>query len=250
MRFLTLLLPLLLLAACQAPSHTQKAVPVKTYPHDPEAFTQGLFWDNGILIESTGKHGQSSLRKVPLETGKPLKRHTLETRFFAEGAVRMAERIYQLTWQSGICHVYDAETLRPLGTFRYTGEGWGLTTDGQRLIMSDGTDTLRFVSPDTFETLSTLQVHDGPTPIPNLNELEWIRGEVWANVWPSNLIVRINPQTGAVTGRIDVSPLPHGATHEEAIPNGIAFDAESDRIFLTGKYWPKLFEIRLVDVDK
>ena len=257
----------LLVSACEEkpaivtekPIVQEKTVPVYTYeivnvfPHDPEAFTQGLVFNNGILLESTGQYGSSSLRKVELTSGKPFKRFDLPAQFFAEGLALLGDKIYQLTWQENTAFIYDMN-LSPIGRVRYSGEGWGLTTDGQSLVMSDGTQVIRFVDPETFETKRTIEVRDEKKqPIRKLNELEWVKGEIWANIWHSeeigkpNHIVRIDPKTGDVIGWIDlggISPEDVARSSENTL-NGIAYDEKTDRIFVTGKQWEKLFEIRI-----
>ncbi|UCF79099.1 MAG: glutaminyl-peptide cyclotransferase [Candidatus Eiseniibacteriota bacterium] len=222
---------------------------VNTYPHDESAFTQGLVFDGGFLYEGTGIYGVSSLRKVELETGNILQSYTLPSYYFGEGITIFAGRILQLTYRAGLCFVYDKESFAGLDTLHYPGEGWGLTHDGARLIMSDGTSTLRYRDPVTFEPLDSLHVIDDIRPVSMLNELEFIKGEIYANVWQTDLIARISPVTGKVTGWIDLTeilpppPLPSGA-----VLNGIAYDPVEDRLFVTGKYWPSLFEIELVPV--
>jgi glutaminyl-peptide cyclotransferase len=220
---------------------------VKAYPHDPEAYTQGLIYRDGFLYESTGRNGQSTLRKVKLETGEVVQQQRLDPKYFAEGIADWNGRLIQLTWQSNLGFVYDAATFRLENTFRYTGEGWGLTHDGKRLIMSDGSDTLRFLDATTFQQRGRLSVRDGSVSIRNLNELEYIGGEVYANIWHSDRIARISPESGRIVGWIDLTGLlPKVYQLEpEAVLNGIAYDAAGDRLFVTGKLWPKLFEITL-----
>lgn len=220
----------------------------RTYPHDRGAFTQGLLYRDGFLYESTGLHGRSSIRRVRLETGEVVKQRNLEALYFAEGLTDWDDSLVLLTWQSQRGFVFDLETFEPRGGFRYYGEGWGLTHDGERLVMSDGTASLRFLDPTTFKELSRLPVTDGGTPVAGLNELEYVRGEIYANVWPTNRIARISPRTGRVTGWIDLSGLlPESArTGETDVLNGIAYDAGGDRLFVTGKCWPTLYQITLV----
>ena len=222
---------------------------VRTYPHDREAFTQGLLYHGGYLYESTGLHGRSTIRQVILETGEIIKRHNLEDSYFGEGLTDWGDSLIQLTWMSNKGFVYSLETCAPRGTFSYQGEGWGLTHDGSSLIMSDGTSTLRFLDPATFRETSRLEVTDGRTPVTNLNELEFVRGEIYANVWQEDRIARISPQTGRVTGWIDLQGLLPGSQGKEPVGvlNGIAHDAERDRLFVTGKLWPSLFQIILVE---
>jgi len=220
---------------------------IYTYPHDREAFTQGLAYHNGYLYEGTGLRGRSSLRRVELERGKVLQLHPLEQEFFGEGIAILRDRLYQLTWQSGQGFIYDWQTFEPLGTWQYDGEGWGLTHDGTHLIMSDGTSMLRFLDPDTLQVVRQVEVRARSGPVVRLNELEYVRGEVYANIWRTDRIARIDPRSGVVVGWIDLS----GLLAEEDrrgvdVLNGIAYDAESGRLFVTGKLWPKLFEIELL----
>jgi glutaminyl-peptide cyclotransferase len=224
---------------------------VRSYPHDPSAFTQGLVYRDGLLYEGTGLEGQSTLRKVQLETGAVLRQHRLEPRYFGEGIAIWRDTIVQLTWKHGIAFVYDLETFSPVRTHRYDGEGWGLTHDGSSLIMSDGTSSLRFIEPETFRELRRLPVRDGGMPVHHLNELEYIKGEIWANVWQTERIARISASTGQVNGWIDARGL---LTPAEArgvdVFNGIAYDARRDRVFVTGKLWPRLFEIKVLDAAR
>lgn len=228
-------------------------VPVYTYeivnawPHDPKAFTQGLAFHDGNLYESTGHHGTSTLRRVELKTGKVKKKFKVPDEYFAEGLAVFQDKIYQLTWQSHKCFIYDLKSFKLEGEFHHSGEGWGLTHDGQRLIMSDGTHQLRFLDPATFLPVRTISVLDGNQPVDDINELEYVKGEVYANIWHSERIVRINPEDGKITGWIDLSGLrpPDVDTDTDNVLNGIAYDEKEDRLFVTGKRWPKLFEIRL-----
>ena len=219
---------------------------VNVYPHDPDAFTQGLEFHDGILLESTGRH-PSSVRRVRLETGEVLARRELDNQFFGEGLTSVGDRILTLTWQSGHGFVWDVDDLEPAGTFSYSGEGWGLTHDETRVILSDGTPSLRFLDPDTLAQTGSVPVTFMGRPLDRLNELEFIEGEVWANVWQTNFIVRIDPATGVVTGVIDLTGLLPDpvANPSDDVLNGIAWDAQNRRLFVTGKNWPKLFEIRL-----
>jgi glutaminyl-peptide cyclotransferase len=220
---------------------------VRSYPHDPRAFTQGLVYLDGFLYESTGLEGESSLRKVRLENGEVVQLHRLDKRYFAEGIAIWKDRVVQLTWQTEVGFVYDRETFKPLRTFTYKGEGWGLTHDGTRLIMSDGSSFLRFLDPETLAETGRLQVRDGGKPVEGLNELEYIKGEVFANVFQTDRVVRIDPKTGRVTRWIDLRGLLTPAEARKVdVLNGIAYDAAKDRIFVTGKWWPRLFEIRIV----
>jgi glutaminyl-peptide cyclotransferase len=222
---------------------------VHTYPHDRGAFTEGLFYQDGYLYESTGLNGQSQVRKVDLATGRVLQSHDLGRQFFGEGIVAWKGRLIQLTWQSHVGFVDDLATFKELRQFSYVGEGWALTQNGRQIIMSDGTPQLRFLDPVTLKEVRRLTVTADGQPVKNLNELEWVKGEILANVWLTNFIARIDPATGKVTGWIDVTGLMKPAElggDPDAIPNGIAYDAEHDRLFVTGKRWPKLFEIKLV----
>lgn len=220
---------------------------VRVYPHDPEAFTQGLVYEGGFLYESTGLHGRSSLRKVELETGRIVKIHHLPPEFFGEGLTIWKDQLIQLTWHERTGFVYEKETFRLLRTFTYATEGWGLTHDGRWLIRSDGTATLYFLDPETFREVKRLLVHDRGRPVRFLNELEFVRGEIYANVWQTECLVRISPQTGRVLGWVDLTGLlsPEDQARSVDVLNGIAYDATRDRLFVTGKLWPKLFEIRL-----
>ena len=221
---------------------------VNTYPHDPTAFTQGLAFADGFLYEGTGILGESSLRRVALETGEVLQVHKLADEFFGEGIALCQDKIIQLTWQSRTAFVYDRETFEPAGQFLYPGEGWGIAYDGTRLIMSDGTAVLRFRNPETFEETGHVTVMDKGSPVTRLNELEYVSGEVYANVWKTDRIARIDPGTGNVLGWIDLTGLLSAAdrTLTADVLNGIAYDAESNRLFVTGKRWPKLFQINVV----
>lgn len=221
---------------------------VRVYPHDRQAFTQGLVYlGNGELIEGTGLNGRSSLRRVRLETGEVLQRHDLSSEYFGEGVAVLGDRVFQLTWRSGVGFVYDLRTFERHGTFSYTTEGWGLTHDGQRLIMSDGTDALYFLDPATLTATGSLRVRDGAAPVAQLNELEYINGWVYANVWQTDRVAKIDPATGRVAAWLDLSGLLTDEDRAEPVDvlNGLAYDAATDRLFVTGKLWPKLFEITL-----
>ena len=220
---------------------------VHVWPHDPDAFTQGVVFHDGKLLESTGEVGRSSLRRVELETGKILQKVDVPEPYFAEGITLLKEKIYQLTWQHQLGFIYDAWTFEKIGQFNYQGEGWGLTNDGQSLILSDGTNRLRFLDPDNFQVRKTIAVLDGSTPVVEINELEYVQGEIYANIWHADRIARIDPQTGRIAGWIDLTGLlSRGEVQdEEAVLNGIAYDETNGRLFVTGKLWPKLFEIRL-----
>ncbi|MCX5821283.1 MAG: glutaminyl-peptide cyclotransferase [Deltaproteobacteria bacterium] len=249
------LLPGLVRAEAGPPSAGRKQVElpvygyrvVNVYPHDRQAYTQGLIWCDGFLYEGTGLNGASSLRKVRLETGRVVEQHSLDRQYFGEGITEWGGRLLQLTWNSNLGFIYDRSGLKVRGTFRYKGEGWGLTHDRDRLIMSDGTATLRFFDPKTLRETGRLNVQSGGAPLTDLNELEFVRGEIFANVYRTDLIARISPQTGAVTGWIDLRGLLPEADRRIPVDvlNGIAYDAGGNRLFVTGKLWPKLFEIEL-----
>jgi glutamine cyclotransferase len=221
---------------------------VKVYPHDPNAYTQGLIYRNGFLFESTGLQGRSTLRKVRLESGAVVQQHRVDPAHFAEGLTEWNGQLIQLTWRSNVAFVYALDTFMPRRTFTYPGEGWGLTHNDKELILSDGTATLRFLDPATFREIRRVVVTDGRTAVQQLNELEYVRGEVYANVWHSDRIARISPQTGRVTGWIDLKGLlsPIYRLDAEAVLNGIAYDPAGNRLFVTGKLWPQLFEIQVV----
>jgi glutaminyl-peptide cyclotransferase len=221
---------------------------VRAYPHDPAAFTEGLFYHDGALYESTGLEGQSTLRKVELATGRVLRSRALDSQYFGEGIVPWKGRLIQLTWVSHVGFVYDLATFAPIARFTYPGEGWALTEDGRDLIMSDGTPVLRFLDPDTLKPVRRLTVTADGVPLRNINELEWVKGQILANVWMTRRIARIDPATGRVTAWIDLGRLvpPDVAGDADAVANGIAWDAQHDRLFVTGKRWPRLFEIHLV----
>ncbi|MGE5245503.1 MAG: glutaminyl-peptide cyclotransferase [Betaproteobacteria bacterium] len=232
-------------AAQTAPRATYRIL--RVYPHDRDAFTQGLEYHDGFLYEGTGLEGRSSIRKVALETGKVVQRRAVPARYFGEGITIWKDEIIELTWQAGVAFVYDRATFERRRTFNYTGEGWGLTHDGTSLIMSDGTASLRFLDPDTFVERRRITVTDGGVPIPSLNELEYVNGEIYANVWQTMLIARINPKSGRVLGWIDLTGILSPADAEGTdVMNGIAYDAQRDRLFVTGKLWPKLFEIKVI----
>jgi glutaminyl-peptide cyclotransferase len=221
---------------------------VHAYPHDQHAFTQGLVYVDGLLYESTGIKGQSSLREEDLETGRILRMQIDSDRYFAEGLTDWKNTLIQLTWQSHVALIYDRATFRQLRTFRYDGEGWGLTHDAKSLILSDGTATLHFFAPDTFKELRRIAVNDHGKPVTQLNELEFIHGEIYANIWHSNRIARISPASGRVLGWIDLKGLmPRDQlSSDEAVLNGIAYDPDHGRIFVTGKLWPRVFEITVL----
>lgn len=219
---------------------------VAAYPHDPAAFTQGLAIADGELYEGTGQYGRSAIRRVDLETGRVEQSRSLSRRYFGEGITILDGRLYQLTWRAGLGLVYDAGTFELLETFRYPGEGWGLANDGERLIVSDGTAVLRFLEPGTFDEIGRVTVRENGNPLERLNELEVVDGEVWANIWYEDRIVRIDPASGDVLGSIDLSRLyPRAERASEEVLNGIAYDPRAERLFVTGKNWPRLFEIRV-----
>ena len=232
--------------AITAPVHRYQVV--TSYPHDRSAFTQGLVYLDGVLYEGTGLTGQSTIRKVKLETGEVLQQRRLDDQYFGEGIAVWKNNLIQLTWQSEIGFVYDLTTFEPSRRFTYKGEGWGLTHDGTRLIMSDGTPTLRFLNPETLEETGRVTVRDGRVPVEDLNELEFVKGEILANVWNTKRIARISPKTGQVTAWVDFAGLlpPRDAAGTDVM-NGIAYDAAGDRLFVTGKLWPRLFEVRIID---
>ncbi len=219
---------------------------VQSFPHDPEAFTQGLTFHNGILYEGTGQKGKSSLRKVSIDDGKVLEQVNLDPLYFGEGITILGDSIYQLTWKENTCFVYDLKTFQYKKHFQYIFEGWGLTNNGEDLILSDGSALLRFLDPETFQEKKKIQVTDRNRRIKSLNELEWVEGEIWANIWYEDRIARISPEDGRVLGWIDLSHIyPMRQRHREAVMNGIAYDPETKRLFITGKNWPKLFEIKV-----
>jgi glutamine cyclotransferase len=244
-------------AASAAPAAVTGAAPaveqlryeiVRSHPHDPAAFTQGLTVAHGQLYESTGLHGQSSLRRVDLQSGAVLQQIVLDERYFGEGIAVTGDRIVQLTYRTGVGFVYDRKTFERLREFTYPGEGWGLTYDGQRLIMSDGSDTLRFWHPETLEEQGRLRVRDGNTAIDDINELEYVDGVLYANVWQQDRIARIDPKTGVVTAWIDMSNLLTATERSRGVDvlNGIAHDPKSGHFLITGKLWPWVFEVKFV----
>lgn len=218
---------------------------VKEYPHDPAAFTEGLFFRDGLLYESTGEVGGSGVRKTRLETGDTIVDQTLPPPYFGEGIVDWKDRLYQVTWKDQAGFVYNLGDLAQRGHFSYSGEGWGLTHSDKAIILSDGTPTLRLLDPETLKQIGTINVTAGGCPVQQLNELEWVDGEIYANIWQTNLIARIDPVTGKVKSFLDVSALgPHSAD-PDAVPNGIAYDAAGKRLFVTGKLWPQLYEVHV-----
>jgi glutaminyl-peptide cyclotransferase len=236
------------------PKNTSTAIPVygyevlNTYKHDPQAFTQGLVFHDGFLYESTGHYGKSTLRKVELETGKVLQKYDLPDDVFAEGMTILNGKIYQISWQNGRAWQYNLEDFKLIKEFQYAGEGWGLTHDGKNLLMSDGTHIIRVINPENFETIRTIPVfRENNLPLVEINELEWVKGEIWANVWKDSRVARINPENGKIVGWIDFSPMVKEEMREPEndVLNGIAYDEKTDRIFVTGKLWRRLFEIKL-----
>jgi glutamine cyclotransferase len=236
-------------AICEASGKAESYRVVHTYAHDPQSFTQGLIFVDGHLYESTGLNGRSSLRMIDLTSGQVLQNYKVPDEHFAEGLTEWGSTLIQLTWISHKAFVYDRFSFRLLKTLKYDGEGWGLTHDLKQLILSDGTPYLRFLDPESFRVIRRLLVTDDRgKPVQNLNELEYIRGEIYANIWQTDEIVRISPQSGKVLGRIDLNGIInkselHG---NGAVLNGIAYDAAEDRLFVTGKLWPRLFEIKVV----
>jgi len=224
---------------------------INTYPHDRSAFTQGLVYDQGVLYEGTGQYGGSTLRRVDLETGSVLKQFGLDERLFGEGVAVWKDRLIQLTWRSGLGMVYDKKNLTRISEFSYLTEGWGITSDGKSLIMSDGSNVLHFLDTETFEEQRQMKVMADGVPVQGLNELEYIKGEIYANIWPTDWIVIISPDTGEVKGSINLQGILQQVDNRDDrnvdVLNGIAYDESSDRLFVTGKLWPRLFEIELVE---
>lgn len=252
------LIPFFLLITVLVSSGSSYAVSIYTgevrnvYPHDSHAFTQGLAYDGGVIYEGTGVYGKSSLRRTELESGRVLKIHALSDDFFGEGVTVFNSKIIQLTWRSRTGFVYDKKSFKLLRTFDYPAEGWGITHDGERLIMSDGTAALYFLNPDTYEVTGQVEVHDQTGPVLRLNELEYVRGEIYANVWRTDRIAIINPGTGRVRGWIDLEGLSRqaGGDKTRKTLNGIAYDEKNNRLFVTGKLWHSIYEIRLKPVQK
>ncbi|NMC38874.1 MAG: glutaminyl-peptide cyclotransferase [Bacteroidales bacterium] len=223
---------------------------IHTYPHDQEAFTQGLFYADGVLYEGTGQEAGSSLREVALETGNVLRLHNLESSLFGEGITLYNDRIYQVTWTSNVGFVYDRSSFSVINRIYYQTQGWGLTTMEGKIVMSDGSNNLYFHEPEMFSLISGIEVYDNEKKVDQLNELEYIKGEIWANIWQTDLIARIDPVTGRVNSFIDLGslyPESQRRQNNSDVLNGIAYDAENDRIFVTGKRWPKLYEIRVIE---
>ena len=252
MRILVILTTLAVCGCGQAPQTAVREYSyqvVHAYPHDPEAFTEGLFYLDGYLYESTGLEGHSSVRKVRLETGEVVEKHDLPPEYFGEGIINWRNELIQLTYKAETGFVYDLASFDVKRKFEYPGEGWAPTTDGRRIIMDDGTPQLRFWNPDTLAETGRLTVTDGGQPLKNINELEWVKGDLYANVWMTDRIAIIDPASGVVKSWVDLTGIlgPADRTSGEVdVLNGIAYDAKGDRLFVTGKKWPKLFEIRLV----
>ncbi len=251
-----LALPLFALASCGASATAEPPVDgyriVREYPHDPAAFTQGLLYLDGKLYESTGLNRQSTVREVRLEDGKVLRSVSIPPQYFGEGLVNWGPDLLSLTWQDGIGFRWNRSDFRPKGSFRYSGEGWGLTQDGRHIILSDGTSNLRFFDPKTMQERKRVAVTFKGQPVERLNELEWVKGEIYANIWMGRRIARIDPKSGAVKGWIDLSRLAFENANgdPDAVLNGIAYDSKRDRLFVTGKNWAKLFEIDIVPQAK
>jgi glutamine cyclotransferase len=257
-RFVLALVPILVPLDCQSAALNAASAPVfgykvvATYPHSTESYTEGFFYFDGLFYEGTGLKGNSAVLVEQPETGKVLQRRELPGEYFGEGIINWGPNLYEWTWQSHICFVYDRFSLRPIKQFTYTGEGWGMTRTATEIITSDGTDTLRFRNPESFQETRHIVVHDGAqkgtNKVDQLNELEYIKGEIYANVWHSDRIARISPRDGHVISWIDLSGiLPDDQkVNAESVLNGIAYDAKGDRLFVTGKQWPKIFEIRIV----
>ena len=229
----------------RTPTYTYEVV--ATYPHDVGAYTEGLLWHDGRLFESTGQKGHSNIREVDLKTGTVIRQHDIDAKYFGEGIIIFGDKMYELTWQDNVGFTYDWKTFTPKGQFTYEGEGWAFTTDGKSLIMSNGSSVIAFRDPATMKVTSALTVTDHDVPVSSLNELEWVKGEIWANVWQTDQIARIDPATGHVLGWIDLAGILPASDRKgnEEVLNGIAYDAKGDRIFVTGKYWGKLFEIKV-----
>jgi len=242
------------LGAAQAALPVYGFVVKNTYPHDPQAFTQGLFFKDGHLFESTGQKGQSSLRRVDLKTGKVVQKKDLAPDYFGEGSTAVGDAIVGLTWQSNVGFVYDAKTFAMKSRFNYKGEGWGLASDANYVYMSDGTPEIRVLDPKTLEEKRRIRVSAEGKPVAQLNELEVVDGQLYANVWGTDVIARIDPDSGNVVGWIDLTgllpPEKRGTANPDAVLNGIAWEPKQKRLYVTGKLWPKLFEIELIQVQR
>ncbi len=237
-------------AACGGAEGAQADAPFEvlaTYPHDTSAYTQGLVWDDSVLLESTGQYGRSTLRRVDLKSGKVLQSSRLADNRFGEGLIKLGGKLYQLTWESGVGYIYDATTFAPLDSFTYKGEGWGLATDGKVIYMSDGSDSLRVLDPATMQSTRSIKVKHQDSPLPKLNELEWVNGELLANIYESDWIARIDPATGTVKQLLDFASLwpktqrPFGVE----VFNGISLGPDPGTLLVTGKLWPTLYVVRL-----
>jgi glutaminyl-peptide cyclotransferase len=236
----------LIFARCRGERDTSESYDVTDhFPHDPAAYTQGLLWRDSVLFESTGQYGHSDVRRVDAHSGKVLASRPLPADRFGEGLALLKGRLYQLTWKEGVAYTYDAATLTPRDSFRYAGEGWGLTTDGTSLIMSDGSDSLRVLSPATFQVQRVVHVRYEKGPVFQLNELEYVNGEILANVYQSNWVLRIDPATGLVREVIDFADLYSDRPASADVMNGIALAPDGEQLLLTGKFWPTLFQVRL-----
>lgn len=243
--------------ACSCPPALAAGLPVvpaeilKIYPHDPHAFTEGLFFHDGLLFESTGLEGQSTIRAVELETGRVIRSVDIPGELFGEGIAPWKDELVSVTWRSGNGFRWSLNDFHRLGDFHYAGEGWGLTEDGRHIILSDGTSALRFLDPQTLKAIRFVNVKAEGRPVEQLNELEYVKGEILANIWTTNRIARVDPATGVVKGWIDVSRLAAkaGGNNPDAVPNGIAYDSARDRLFLTGKDWPYLFQVRVAGLS-
>ena len=246
--WITIVTAAMALAPAQAAVPEYSAAIVKTYPHDPQAFTEGLLYHNGFLYESTGREGQSSIRKVRLQTGAVVLKHDIDKQYFGEGIVIWDNRLIELTWKNEVGFIYDVNTFKPRSDFHYAGEGWALTRDAFHVFMSDGTSDLRILDPATLAESGRIHVTCDGHPIKNINEIEWVKGEIYANIWLTTLIARINPSTGEIVGLVNLNGLAievaaGGRTVD--VLNGIAYDAAGDRLFITGKLWPTLYQIKL-----
>jgi glutaminyl-peptide cyclotransferase len=221
---------------------------VKSFPHDPDAFLQGLEFHDGQLFEGTGLKGRSSLRRVKLETGQVLQRIDIPSQYFGEGITVLKDRILQLTWQNELGFIYDRKTFKQTGQFKYPGEGWGLASDGKQVFLSDGTAQIRILDPTTLKETRRITVRNGNSPIDQLNELEWVEGELYANVWQTDYILRISPADGRVLGIVDMRGLLDTNSGQADVLNGIAYDPATKRLFVTGKLWPKIYQVELTRV--
>jgi glutamine cyclotransferase len=242
------LLALLTLSSCgESPPAKLTYQVVSSRPHDPDAYTQGLQLKNDRLFESTGLYGESTLREIEATTGKILRKRPLAKNIFGEGLTLIEQELFVLTWKENTAFVFDPETFKLIRSHTYQGEGWGLTDNGKDLIMSNGSNELKFINPKNFSTLKTLTVLDGNAPVKNLNELEWINGEIFANIYMSDKIARISPDDGQVTGWLDLTGLRQQLTppHRAEVLNGITLDTNTGNLLVTGKYWPKMFEIKI-----